>query len=122
MRGSGVIDRIKRLWHWFSEAITPPRKVRIIEGYDFPSTLPRRDLILLREEGEDVDNWAVGLRCPCGCGETIELALLPVVVPRWELSIDKKGRPTLSPSVWKKSGCRSHFWLRRGVVQWCDPR
>ncbi|MFZ6010436.1 MAG: DUF6527 family protein [Bacteroidota bacterium] len=22
------------------------------------------------------------------------------------------------PSVWKKDGCQSHFWIRRGKVIW----
>lgn len=26
---------------------------------------------------------------------------------------------TLQPSVWRKIGCRSHFFLRRGLIQWC---
>ncbi|MDM9644782.1 DUF6527 family protein [Rhizobium sp. S163] len=29
-------------------------------------------------------------------------------------------RPTLHPSVWRNSGCRSHFWVRRGRIAWCD--
>ncbi|WP_366809845.1 DUF6527 family protein [Sphingomonas sp.] len=79
--------------------------------------LPRRDLVVARHDQED---WSVGLRCPCGCGETIELMLLPEVRPRWSLTLDQLDRPSLSPSVWRRTGCRSHFWLRCGRVTWCE--
>ena len=112
-----LVATARRLWLALVERLQPTIKIQVIDGYELPATLPRRHMALLRDAGED---WAIGMRCPCGCGETIELALLPVVAPRWDLSVDSKGRPTLNPSIWKASGCRSHFWIRRGIVQWCD--
>jgi hypothetical protein len=48
--------------------------------------LPVGDLVLApREEGED---WCVGLRCPCGCGQRLEMILLKAVTPRWDLTLD----------------------------------
>lgn len=108
------------IWRWWRdlwERVAPARRVHIIEGDSLPATLPRRDLVLARDGDED---WCVGLRCPCGCRSTIELLVVPEAKPRWDLAIDKKGRPSLSPSVWRKTGCRSHFWLRAGRVRWCD--
>jgi hypothetical protein len=64
--------------------------------------------------------WSVALPCPCGCGERIHLSLLIGDYPRWTLTIDARGRPTLFPSVWRTVGCRSHFFLRRGRLHWCD--
>lgn len=98
-------------------ALSPRRSLRVIEGDTLPEKLPRRDLLLAREVGED---WCVGLRCPCGCGQRLELILLKGVTPRWDLVIDDRGRPTLYPSVWRRGGCRSHFWLRSGKIIWCD--
>jgi hypothetical protein len=109
--------RVRRWWRDLRERIAPARRVRIIEGDSLPSTLPRRDLILARDDNED---WCVGLRCPCGCSSAIELLVVPEAKPRWDLAIDARGRPSLSPSVWRKTGCRSHFWLRAGRVRWCD--
>ncbi|WP_236000503.1 DUF6527 family protein [Bradyrhizobium uaiense] len=60
------------------------------------------------------------MRCPCGCRQTIELLLIREAKPRWDLSVDPAGRPSLRPSVWVQTGCRSHFWLRRGRVEWCE--
>ncbi|WP_319003147.1 DUF6527 family protein [Acidovorax radicis] len=59
------------------------------------------------------------MKCPCGCGRILELLLIPEAHPRWKLTVDSGGRPTLHPSVWVKDGCRSHFWLRQGQIEWC---
>lgn len=104
---------LRNLW----AAWVPRRNVKIIEGDMLPETLPLRNLILAREDGED---WCIGMRCPCGCGERLELMLLKEVRPRWAVRLDARGRVTLHPSVWLKQGCRSHFWLRDGRVIWCD--
>jgi len=98
---------------WF----LPARQLRVVEGDTLPIRLPRRDLMVAREDGED---WSVGMSCPCGCGETIELMLVPEAKPRWTLAVDGRNRPSLSPSVWRRTGCRSHFWVRAGRVHWCD--
>nr|WP_281040627.1 DUF6527 family protein [Rhizobium leguminosarum] len=89
----------------------------VIDGDTLPTVLPTRDLVLTRDDGDD---WSVGMRCPCGCGERIELMVLEEAHTRWDITIDDAGRPTLHPSVWRKSGCRSHFWMRRGRIHWCD--
>lgn len=63
---------------------------------------------------------SVGMRCPCGCGDRIELIILKEARPRWDVSVNKAGEPSLRPSVWRKSGCRSHFWVREGRILWCE--
>ena len=104
---------LRNLW----AAWAPRRSVKIIEGDMLPERLPLRNLVLAREDGED---WCIGMRCPCGCGERLELMLLKEVRPRWDARFDASGHVTLHPSVWLKQGCRSHFWLRDGRVIWCD--
>ncbi|WFU29101.1 DUF6527 family protein [Bradyrhizobium sp. CB1717] len=95
----------------------PRRKLRVVEGDSLPAKLPLRDLVLARDGQED---WSVGLRCPCGCGERLEMMLLEAVKPRWDVMLDDKGRVSLHPSVWLRTGCRSHFWIRNGRIVWCD--
>lgn len=102
----------------FLAAISPARAHESDRGrFLLPEKLPWRDLLLAREEE---DQWSVGMRCPCGCGQRLELMLLKQVKPRWDLTTDTKGRPTLSPSVWLRTGCRSHFWVRGGKIIWCE--
>lgn len=99
----------------------PPRirKVVFVEGDELPDILPPFDLVVSRE-GNTL--WSAGLVCPCGCDRRIEVMLLKGVKPRWDLLLDDEGLPTLKPSVWVSDGCRSHFWLRKGLIDWCDDR
>lgn len=108
---------LRHWWRGARERILPWRRLRIAPGDALPAEMPRRDLVLVRDDGED---WSVGMRCPCGCSEVIELALMSDVRPHWRLEVDRSGRPSLSPSVWRRTGCRSHFWVRYGRVAWCD--
>ncbi len=111
---------MKRKALWLRKAvaaITPRRRLRVVAGDSLPEKLPPLDLVVAREDDED---WCVGFRCPCGCGRKLELMLLENVRPRWKLTVDKRGRVSLHPSVWVKVGCRSHFWLKAGKVVWCD--
>lgn len=61
--------------------------------------------------------WAV-FKCPCRCGTVISLALRDTHTPHWKMQINDR-RPTLHPSVWQKVGCKSHFWIRDGAIDWC---
>lgn len=83
-------------------------------GDEPPGKIARRRLIRMIDEGEP---WAAVMMCPCGCGEVIELSLSSASKTYWILVIEA-GRPTLHPSVWRNTGCRSHFWVRRGRVHW----
>nr|WP_232252247.1 DUF6527 family protein [Pseudomonas frederiksbergensis] len=58
------------------------------------------------------------MKCPCGCGRTIELLVIQEAKPRWDVEVDADGFPSLTPSVWLTNGCKSHFWLKRGRVTW----
>lgn len=108
------------LWQWFKETCFDQwfaRRVEIATGDFLPTVMPMRNLVLLRDGNED---WSVGFACPCGCQRTIELLLVPDADPHWQLTTDLKGRPSLTPSVWLKGGCRSHFWIRKGQIVWCE--
>ena len=114
----GGLFRRLRLWFtgWFRPAPPPPFALTYVEGDELPVAIPERTVVVAREDG---DLWSAGMICPCGCGRRIELMLLPQVKPRWDVRVGKAGRPTLWPSVWANDGCRSHFWLRDGEVEWC---
>ena len=108
---------VRKWWRDVWAQFGPTRRLIVIDGDSLPRSMPRRDLVLAREHDED---WCVGMRCPCGCGDLIELLVITEAKPRWDIDTDQEGRPTLSPSVWRTTGCRSHFWLRQGRIQWCD--
>ena len=113
------MGRISRWFNWFQLQLDRlfPIKLQQHEGDIFPERIPKRRLVLLNDDGP----YAAAMLCPCGCGETIELMIMEGVYPRWDIETDSKNRPTLHPSVWLKSGCCSHFWLKAGRVIWCKP-
>lgn len=106
-----------RFWQWLFPKKEKLRLVDIIEADTPPELIKGHNLVLARDGGED---WAVAFLCPCGCKERLELALIPEVRPNWTLKMDDEGLPTLRPSVWRKTGCRSHFWVRNGLIIWCE--
>lgn len=108
---------LKNFVQYLCGRFSPRMKVIVVVGDTLPAALPPGGVILLRDAGSD---WSVGFHCPCGCGDVIELLLLPDVRPRWEIAIDRRGCPTLHPSIWRQTGCRSHFWLREGRVRWVE--
>lgn len=68
--------------------------------------------------GKGYQKWAY-FRCPADGEEIIQLSLMPNRRPRWEVSTDFLGRPTIHPSVRQLDGSYAHFWVRRGQVDWC---
>jgi hypothetical protein len=58
------------------------------------------------------------LQCPCGCGETLSINLDPRVGKAWRAYADD-GTISLLPSVWRTSGCCSHFCVWQNDVVWC---
>src|SRR5437867_10955077 len=62
---------------------------------------------------------SVIMKCPCGCREELVINLDDRVGPAWRLYRDKRGL-TLFPSVWRDSGCRSHFIVWHDTILMCN--
>lgn len=88
---------------------------RTVYTDDLPEFTDKRTLYVV---GENDDYWCITFECPCGCGETIQISLL-AGKPRWHFKKHWNGLITVSPSVWRTKGCRSHFFIRRNRVVWC---
>ncbi len=99
------------LWPWGK-----PKLFHSVRVEEFPDTLEKAKVYLAGEGGS---LWAAAMICPCGCGEVIELNLLKQARPCWSAQEHSDGTITLAPSVWRQKGCRSHFLLRRGRINWC---
>lgn len=69
------------------------------------------DTVLVHRERP---RWLL-LVCPCGCGEQLPVNLDPRVGPAWRFY--RSGSAiTLFPSVWRESGCESHFIIWRDEI------
>lgn len=56
--------------------------------------------------------------CPCGCGDILTVNLDPEAGKSWRVKVQSDVL-TLMPSVWRDSGCESHFVLWENRVWWC---
>lgn len=57
--------------------------------------------------------------CPDGCGETLTVNLDRRSGPAWRFYRDDDAI-SVYPSVWRTTGCKSHFIVWRSRVYWCD--
>ena len=78
---------------------------------------PEKDVIYILGEGKHL--WAADMLCPCGCGERLQMSLHHEGRPRWEVTKHSDGTVSLYPSVWRKRGCNSHFFIKQGRIEWC---
>jgi hypothetical protein len=93
-----------------------PLQTRVVS--ELPTKLAPGFVYLVGEYGHP---WQVALVCPCGCGEVVQLNLLPPGPPLWQAERGPDGNLTLWPSIRRSVGCQSHFWIRRGRVLWPSP-
>ncbi len=82
---------------------------------EIPNSIPAKQILVVSEGGQP-DTLA--FKCPCGCKSVIQLNLLQDAKPCWKYRVTANGEITISPSIWRKVGCKSHFFLRRGRIEW----
>jgi hypothetical protein len=62
---------------------------------------------------------SIVLACPDGCGDHLTINLDAQAGPAWRVYRRSRGL-TLFPSVWRESGCKSHFVVWHDTILWCD--
>ena len=92
----------------------PPYRTQVVSD-NLPAHLIDHVLYVVEEDGYQEQ---AAMLCPCGCGRTLHMNLLPDERPCWVLTRHDDGTSTLNPSVWRQKDCRSHFWFRRGRIIW----
>ena len=125
----------RQLWHFFfgsrqvkdnstetydtdesHSSVSPYKALILKDDADIPTPLQAHTVYIIGIKGNE---WLAVLECPCGCGSKIQLNLLPQERPCWKWNINRNGNVTLTPSVWRKIGCKSHFFVRDGLILWC---
>lgn len=101
---------------WNQRQLRKGKPYRYVHVDEFPDSLEANKLYIAGENGYF---WAAAVLCPCGCGDVIELNLLKKARPCWTVQEHSNGLVSLRPSVWRRQGCRSHFYLRNGKIEWC---
>ena len=106
---------VKRAWWSFIDLLRPRDAYATKTTSEFPDRLDAKCVYLI---GDGSVPWFAALLCPCGCSALIRLSLLDGDRPRWRARRHFTGTVTLEPSIWRKRGCRSHFFVRRGRIVW----
>ncbi|WP_207004744.1 DUF6527 family protein [Trinickia mobilis] len=70
------------------------------------------DAVLICRE---TPRWLL-LQCPCGCGEQIPVNVDKRAGKAWRFYCDADKSVTLFPSVWRDTGCQSHFIIWRDRI------
>jgi len=102
-----------RIWGFF-------RKKEHVFKLETVSELPENPIektLYLEGNVKEKDFWYALLKCPCGCGDSIMLNLMTDAKPCWKVIVSDK-IPSVFPSIWRTTKCKSHFWLRKGKVVW----
>ncbi|WP_373852844.1 DUF6527 family protein [Brevundimonas abyssalis] len=107
-RATGDFSRARERW------CRPRVQLELVA--ERPRKLRRRRLYVSLQAGAPAFGTML---CPCGCGETLNLRFFGNRRPRWSVAWDREARPTVRPSIWRRTGCGSHFNLVRGRVLWC---
>ncbi len=108
---------LQNFWRFIKQHLW--RKELLFKVYrvdDLPEKLISSRLYVI---GEGDYLWYAAMLCPCNCKAILHMNLSPDDRPKWSLSTDVYDNATLKPSIWRKVGCKSHFWLREGKIYWC---
>lgn len=67
--------------------------------------------------GDDGYFWQFVVICPCGCKSLLYMNLMDDQHPFWKYSINN-GLISITPSIHRKVGCESHFFIRESEIVW----
>ena len=111
------MNRLLNIWfkikYWLFKSPIPSLAYHVTEE---PEVFQKKIIYLVGEAG---NNWYIGFLCPCDCGEVIQLSTLITDKPKWSFVKHRNNTITIKPSIWRTSGCKSHFFIRKGLVDWC---
>lgn len=62
---------------------------------------------------------SIVIACPDGCGEILTINLDARAGPAWRF-YGSGSDVSIFPSIWRDSGCRSHFIVWHSRIYWCD--
>ena len=101
-----IIDKLTK---WFE------KKHTFLYVEDIPENVKDKVVYIV---GERKHPWLIIFKCPCGCNNLIQLNLLKEASPCWKFQISNKEKITIYPSIWRITGCKSHFFIRKSKIEW----
>lgn len=109
-------NKLRRVWLIVKNRLWgTPVPLKTIHLDELPDELESDAVYLIGENGF---LWSAVLLCPCGCGSMIQLNLLSDSEPCWRVEDPFDSTVLISPSVWSRKGCGSHYFIKRGKIKW----
>jgi hypothetical protein len=108
---------MERIFKWlnFNSRVKVTYKHKVVS--ELPDQLKHNTVYIEANQGFP---WQAVMICPCGCKSTLHMNLIEEYKPHWKFYIDNKKRFSLSPSIHRTVGCKSHFFLKKGAIFWCS--
>lgn len=106
----------KKIINWFIKLFRSEKlyEHRFID--EIPDRIYDRVVYLIGHQGY---YWQAVMICPCGCKELLYMNLIEDYDPHWKYRVHGE-LISLSPSVDRIVGCKSHFYLTKGKIHWCQ--
>src|ERR1035437_8988242 len=105
------MNRIKKILSKFAEWFQLEYKFIYVD--ELPINVNDQTIYIV---GDSKQPWLLAFKCPCGCKNLIQLNMLKNADPCWKYKITKKNKITISPSIWRTNGCKSHFFIRKSKI------
>lgn len=105
----------KRIWNWIIKYFQNENiyKYKYIEDVpDFPKS---RTIYIIGNQGY---YWQLVVECPCGCKKLLYMNLMKEHYPNWSYQISERNKISISPSIDRFVGCKSHFFIKNGHLIW----
>jgi hypothetical protein len=107
---------MKKLLKWLLSFYRKEKPYRYVIVEDLPNKIEPGTLYIFANNGY---YWQIAMFCPCGCKTVLYMNLVDDITPFWKYHIDHNNLISISPSLHRKTGCKSHFFLRKGKIVWC---
>ncbi|MBK8945436.1 MAG: hypothetical protein IPM32_09225 [Ignavibacteriae bacterium] len=97
---------------WFIKLFKKKYSYNICD--DFQENVSKNTICLI---GYESNFDFLEMKCPCGCNELIKLSLVEFDKPHWKVKFFND-RISVSPSIWRNKGCKSHFFVKNSKIIW----
>lgn len=112
-----MINTFNKIFYKLARWFQPKYDIKFTE--EIPDIFLKRTIYIV---GTKKDPWLITFLCPCGCKNNIQLNLLKEASPHWILILERKKTISISPSINRIKGCKSHFFVRKNKIDWVRNR
>jgi hypothetical protein len=110
---------LQKIYNWFvrlffKKEFDADKRYRFQFVNEVPDIPKKNILYFIGEEG---CYWQFVMLCPCGCSSLLHLNLMDEYNPYWNYEIHDD-LITITPSIDRIVGCKSHFFVREGNIVW----